>query len=224
MAVLTWTTWKSRNGERRGPLTTTSPTGACSGAVSLSSEHNVALNEKAGREGFTQGRAYSDFKGLLINLFEELAATFFRATSPQVEAYEKGRERLKREDALRKERDRRAKAGRRRLRAQLAGAVQFLNETNFQQQAAEIVQTLATELDSCDRLQPRLSDCRRSEAGIASAHNVLGVRRAGGVRSDRADAPGHDGPSNAASRRSRARTSDRPWRLSTNWPRPPRGG
>ena len=124
------------------------------GAVSLSSEHNVALNEKAGREGFTQGRAYSDFKGLLINLFVELAATFFRAESPRVEAYEKGRERLKREDALRKERDRRARAGRRRLRAQLAGAVQFLNETNFQQQAAEIVQTLAAELDSCDRLQP----------------------------------------------------------------------
>ena len=124
------------------------------GAVSLSSEYNVALNEKAGREGFTQGRAYSDFKGLLINLFVELAATFFRAESPRVEAYEKGRERLKREDALRKERDKRAREGRRRLRSQLAGAIQFLNETNFQQKTAEILQTLAAELDTCDRLQP----------------------------------------------------------------------
>ena len=124
------------------------------GAVSLSSEHNVALNEKAGREGFTQGRAYSDFKGLLINLFVELAATFFRAESPRVEAYKKGRERLKREDALRKERDKRAREGRRRLRSQLAGAIQFLNETNVQQKTAEILQTLAAELDTCDRLQP----------------------------------------------------------------------
>ena len=90
------------------------------GAVSLSTERNAALKEKAGREGFTQGRAYSDFRGRLINLFEELAATFFRATSPQVEAYEKGRERLKREHALREERDKRARAGRRRLRSQLA--------------------------------------------------------------------------------------------------------
>ena len=124
------------------------------GAVSLSSEHNATLQEKAGREGFTQDRAYSDFKGLLINLFVELAATFFRAESPRVEAYEKGRERLKREHALRKERDKRAREGRRRLRSQLAGAIQFLNETNFQQKAAEILQTLAAELDTCDRLQP----------------------------------------------------------------------
>ena len=135
------------------------------GAVSLSSEHNATLKEKAGREGFTEDRAYSDFKRLLVNLFEELAATFFRATSPQVEAYEKGRERLKREDALRKERDRRARAGRRTLRSQLAGAVQSLNDTDFQQKAAEIVQSLAAELDFCDRLQPafrRVAAARRA--------------------------------------------------------------
>lgn len=124
------------------------------GAVSLSTEHNATLKEKAGREGFTEDRAYSDFKRLLINLFEELAATFFRAKSPRVEAYEKGRERLRREDALRNERDKRAREGRRRLRSQLAGAIQLLDETNFQQKTAVIVQTLATELETCDRLQP----------------------------------------------------------------------
>lgn len=126
------------------------------GAVCLSSKHNATLQEKAGREGFTQGRAYSDFRSLLINLFLELAATFFRAENPEAEAYEKGRERLKREGALRKERDNRARAGRRRLRSQLAGATQFLNETDFQQQATDIVQTLAAALETCDRLQPAL--------------------------------------------------------------------
>ena len=135
------------------------------GAVSLSSKHNRTLREKAGREGFTQGRAYSDFRGLLINLFVELAATFFRAESPRVEAYEKGRERLKREGALRKERDNRARAGRRRLRSQLAGAVQLINDTDFHQKSAEIVQSLAAELDGCDRLQPafgRVAAARRA--------------------------------------------------------------
>ena len=38
------------------------------GAVSLSSRHNPGLQEKAGREGFTRGRAYSDFRQLLNNL------------------------------------------------------------------------------------------------------------------------------------------------------------
>ena len=74
------------------------------GAVRLTSEHNRGLQEKAGREGFTRGRAYTDFQRLLINLFEELAARFFRADGPQVQAYDKGRKRLKREDMPRKER------------------------------------------------------------------------------------------------------------------------
>lgn len=135
------------------------------GAVCLSSEHNATLKEKAGREGFTEDRSYSDFKRLLINLFEELAATFFRATSPQVDAYEKGRERLKREEALRKERERRTREGRRRLRSQLAGAIHVLNDTDFQQKTAAIVQPLAAELDACDRLQPaseRVAAARRA--------------------------------------------------------------
>ncbi len=142
------------------------------GAVSLSSKHNATLQEKAGREGFTQGRAYSAFRDLLINLFVELAATFFRAKSPRADAYEKGRQRLAREDALRKERDKRAREGRRTLRPQLASAIQHLNETDFQHQASEIVQALATELDTCDRLQPasqRVAAARRELRQLATS-------------------------------------------------------
>ena len=124
------------------------------GAVSLTSNENPGLQEKAGREGFTRSRAYRDFRELLINLLKELAATFFRADAPQVRAYEKGRERLVREDKLRKERDRRATAGRKKLRAELVTAVQLMNETDFQQRASEIVQTLGVQLDDADRLQP----------------------------------------------------------------------
>ena len=135
------------------------------GAVSLSSERNPDLEEKAGREGFTRGRAYSDFRNLLVNLLVEMAATFFRADAPQASAYEKGRKRLVREDQLRKERDKQAAAGRRKLRAQLAVAVQFLNETDFQERASETVQTLGTQLDGIDRLQPatrRVAEARRA--------------------------------------------------------------
>ena len=53
------------------------------GAVSLSSEHNATLKEKAAGRASQRIRAYSDFKRLLVNLFEELAATFFpRHESP----------------------------------------------------------------------------------------------------------------------------------------------
>ena len=135
------------------------------GAVGLTSDRNPKLQEKAGREGFTQGRAFSNFRDLLINLLVELAATFFRKDAPQVRDYERGRERLVREDRLRKEREKRVTAGRKRLRADLAAAVQFLNETNFQEQASEIVQTLAAQLDDTDRLQPatgRVAEAKRA--------------------------------------------------------------
>ena len=81
------------------------------GAVSLMSKQNGDLQEKAGREGFKSGRAYSDFRQLLMNLLVQLAATYFRAEAPQVGAYERGRERLIREDKLRREREKQAAAG-----------------------------------------------------------------------------------------------------------------
>jgi len=47
------------------------------GVVELSSSDNHALEEKAGREGFRQNRAYRDFRGVLMHLFLELAADIF---------------------------------------------------------------------------------------------------------------------------------------------------
>lgn len=124
------------------------------GAVSLASQQNSGLQEKAGREGFKSGRAYSDFRQLLINLLIQLAATYFRGEAAQVRAYELGRERLIREDKLRKERQRQAAAGRKQLRSQLASAAEYLSETDFQERTSEIVEDLSTQLAAADRLQP----------------------------------------------------------------------
>lgn len=136
------------------------------GAVRLTSQKNSGLQEKAGREGFTRGRAYSDFRQLLINLLVQLAATYFRADAPQGRAYEQGRERLSREDSLRKEREKQAAAGRRRLRSQLASAVEYLSETDFQERASEIVEDLSTKLAAADRLQPATQDVAQARRAL----------------------------------------------------------
>lgn len=124
------------------------------GAICLSSERNSGLREKAGREGFTGGRAYSDFRRLLMNLLVELAARFFRSDGPEARSYAQGRERLAREDQLRKERDRQATAGRRRLRSQLDAAERHLNATDIAQEASNVVGALREDLATADRLQP----------------------------------------------------------------------
>ena len=140
------------------------------GAIRLSTETNPHLQEKAGREGFTRGSAYSDFRILLKDLLEYLAATYFRTHGVESGAFEKGRERLVRDEKLRKQRDRRVAAGRKRLRAQLATAVQYLNETNFGAMASEIVRALEVQLDDTDRLQPatrRIAEARRALRHLA---------------------------------------------------------
>ncbi|RYZ78158.1 MAG: ATP-binding protein, partial [Proteobacteria bacterium] len=52
------------------------------GAIEITHSENSNLNEKAGREGFRENRAYRQFKEILINLFVQLAAEFFRRQSP----------------------------------------------------------------------------------------------------------------------------------------------
>ena len=140
------------------------------GAVSLNSHVNSALEEKAGREGFTQGRAFSEFQRLLMNLFEKLAATYFRSDSPQAYEYEKGRERLRSETSLRREREKRAAAGRREIRAQLANAVRFLDQMDFRRQIAAIIMVLEDSLAMVDRLQ---SASRRVRAARQALEGLL---------------------------------------------------
>ena len=135
------------------------------GAIRLSSSRNSGLREKAGREGFAGGRAYTDFRRLLINLLVELAARYFRADATEVRAYEQGRARLVREDQLRKERDRHAAAGRKKLQGQLVAAERHLDATDIGREASSIVSALGAELAEADRLQPatrRVGDAKRA--------------------------------------------------------------
>lgn len=48
------------------------------GAVLLSREENASLQEKAGREGFQQNRAYRQLRDILVNVLTYLASEFFR--------------------------------------------------------------------------------------------------------------------------------------------------
>ena len=115
------------------------------GAVHLTTDQNPALKEKAGREGFTQGGAYWDMRKLLINLFEELAAGFFRSGA-QSDTYERERSRLKQHHQQRAQRDREAERGRRQLRSELSHAIIALSETDYKTDTSVVVEQLRDEL------------------------------------------------------------------------------
>lgn len=59
------------------------------GAVLLTRSKNRNLQEKAGREGFQQNRAYRQLREILINLLVQLAAEFFREGSEKGDLFEK---------------------------------------------------------------------------------------------------------------------------------------
>ena len=85
------------------------------GAVCLTKERNVALREKAGREGFQKNKAYRQFKSVLENLFIQLAADFFRKEAPHGEHFQQTKDELDRLERARRDREKQTTAKREKL-------------------------------------------------------------------------------------------------------------
>src|SRR6202035_835390 len=66
------------------------------GVIEIDRAHNAALQEKAGREGFRENRAYRQFREILKNFFVQVAADFFREGSAKLGRYEERRAELSR--------------------------------------------------------------------------------------------------------------------------------
>lgn len=73
------------------------------GAIDLDSLHNPQLQEKAGREGFRENRAYRDFRDVLQNFLIQVAAHFFSSRAESSEEWRAERERLERDSTARVE-------------------------------------------------------------------------------------------------------------------------
>lgn len=90
------------------------------GGVLISRAGNPGLQEKAGREGFQHNIAYRQLREILINLFQNLAAEFFRKGGSKSEYYEKKREEHARLAAALEKREKLVAARRRKLESSLS--------------------------------------------------------------------------------------------------------
>ena len=116
------------------------------GAISITRERNPGLIDKAGREGLQQNRAYRIFRDLLINLFLQLAADFFRKDGVGSSPYLAERDRLK---ALRKAQvahEKRARTERDKLGARLGAAWEYLQSGDLDQDIAKLKEWLSERL------------------------------------------------------------------------------
>jgi signal transduction histidine kinase len=91
------------------------------GVIEISAKENGNLQEKAGREGFRENRAYRQFREILGNFFVQLAADFFRDDSIS-DRYRVQRAELDRVERARRAREQQVNVRRQALRKQLDAA------------------------------------------------------------------------------------------------------
>lgn len=89
------------------------------GYIEISRKDNSNLIEKAGREGFRENKAYSQFKDILINFFIQLAADFFRQGGEKSDYWLNRRAELNRLDKARKKKEEQDKLKRNKFEKEL---------------------------------------------------------------------------------------------------------
>lgn len=94
------------------------------GSIELSRENNYALQEKAGREGFIENKAYKQFKSILENFFIQAARDFFNEKGDLSEHFVQIRSRHQEAYDLLKKRENLKSTKKKRLQEQLE---QFFN-------------------------------------------------------------------------------------------------
>lgn len=116
------------------------------GYVAIDREHNDALSEKAGREGFRENQPYRQFRRILSNFFVQLAADFFREGGGQSGYFRTRKDELERQELARREQEKKSAAVRKRFVRELAQRQRSLGAGRWNREIQSIVQDAATKL------------------------------------------------------------------------------
>lgn len=111
------------------------------GAIQTTRENNSQLIEKAGREGFQENKAYRQFRDILIKLFTQIAADFFRdwANSPKADFFLKRRAEL---EKIYKAQVKNEKTNRKQKKKFIENLEHFFNSVNHGEPEREIQKLL----------------------------------------------------------------------------------
>lgn len=131
------------------------------GAIEIDSERNPNLQEKAGREGFRENRAYRDFRDILKSFLIQLAADFFSNRAPTAEEWRTERDRLKRRAETRAAAERAERAARERFAKVLRDRINFIESGRFGSAAEDIVRQAEAHLTDQSQLVPDIPGTER---------------------------------------------------------------
>ena len=125
------------------------------GVVEIGSQANRQLNEKAGREGFRENRAYRQFKRILKNFLLQLAADFFRKEGVHGDKFEERKSELEKTELDRRRRDKLVSVKRTQLSKELGAFFERLSSDMATKEADALVQEIETKIDGACSIEDR---------------------------------------------------------------------
>lgn len=118
------------------------------GIVEIDAEKNHQLQEKAGREGFQENKAYRQFRSILQNFFIQMVADFFRNEGVYSNQFSQRKADLSKEDEARKRREKQVLKRKRKFEASLNDFFNRLGNDKPQAEALVLTERLEKELRS----------------------------------------------------------------------------
>jgi signal transduction histidine kinase len=148
------------------------------GVIEITQAVNSQLNEKAGREGFRENRAYRQFRAILMNFFVQIAADFFRQGSAAAEGYWNRKAELDRIEQARRRREKLLSSRRTEFARQLESFLSLSESTKPQDEAASLLSTLHGQIESAAKMKDRDAASRAViEAETAATRAIDELRR-----------------------------------------------
>lgn len=123
------------------------------GVIEISQERNAALNEKAGREGFRENRAYRQFRDILMNFFVQIAADFFRQGGPLAEPYHERKAEIDRIERARRKREQQVSAKRSAFRTSVHAALARIDDGEPQRRLDALFEAISRDLEAASAIR-----------------------------------------------------------------------
>lgn len=146
------------------------------GTIELSPDRRYKLNEKAGREGFMENRAFRQFRDILENFFTQLAADFFQEES-RIETFRNERAELSRRAKAEQLRESKAAPERTLFARALRDLRSDLDGGALETRASTVIEELRSALLAAESMQePEAGADAAVDAGLTAARELENLR------------------------------------------------
>ncbi len=117
------------------------------GFVNLTKDSNPMLQEKAGREGFRENKAYRQLRSILMNFFTQTAGDFFRDDGKYADPHAEKREELNRNEKIRRKKSNQVRERRKAFQGEMEEAFKKIDDQEAETKCDSILSGLKQHIE-----------------------------------------------------------------------------